>query len=861
MVDAILVALLLAPFQSTPAAETPKQPVTFTIRDTGELGAGPKPSDGPAVLPFEGDTVRIRNGAPGPRTLLLPLRTTDLAPLLQPIAGAAGMPTGAHFVACEFGSGLCATWTMQPSQTIDIPLRVLRANTTDGVLPTQFVVRDGDGKTIRTPLWFAAQKPITLNASGFLEPGTPAAPRTPEAAPGLNGRAMTAAIVRNTHDAPYALYLEVGGAPAGPLAQLAGLAGFTFIDCPMKAGVLCATATVPPDGTIRIPLALLDALFPGHRLDMMVRGAGGAVPVNALTTLQLQTPSSGTPQPAGRTGLATELRPGVRGLLVQLDNTGIADWDFLNPRNPPVLEGAGTEIAFANRTVDRTFVVAVPVNRETAGDLKVEACRHAADLQCTILTISPGTTQYIRREAVTIPQRPLVRFTVSFFDDAVAPTRSLGFFRTSTASYESPSGFPWGLTAQIAGAQNPEFLKDANNQDERITEDTPYDGRMTSALSGLARMTVKPNLGDRANAEVDLLLHQRNLGGTDARLVSGQRSDLDPVSIPRYVVSVYAMNGVQFTFGKQQFLDTNLLAEAGEGFRFSYRNFGVVRLLKRESAERIPNRENDDHDVWIAQANHLPIPRSRSLRSVSLSGVYGRDDRPESKRTYWSAGIEAFFSVPALSVQGVASVVHNRRDPEAESDSNRRGEGTVGLFTATWSKLSPAPAPKVQRSVSLTYAQASSDRLNTTTVDEGFVGESGKFAPDILFLGSFVSRLGPAPNPLPLIPPGLSNKSYVAVAYNEETFSLLEWVATLIGVPPEDVISRRTTVRYHRYRFREAILGTRHPGDEVGIDFTIETPRGIRTQLGYSRFLSAPSFTGLFRKEPWRLAASISLSM
>ncbi len=781
---------------------------------------------------------------------------------------------------------LCASWRLGPGESVDLPMVFILAR---AAAPLEIrVALDGSRTGVVRSL---AVNPVRIDIDdrGFTRTTTAADPiRLWYSVNDKKQRGESTVIVfRNTGSSTQRVYFQVD-APSPGTSVRAGLMArarqVRLVNCPMVPGV-CGELELPPAAEGIVPAALLDSFATTAAPQLTVRGPEGRVPPVDTATLALEVED---PAKAVRQRVPYRAFDGESGAVVPLDNTGIADWDYLNARKAPLVVGASTPqpgvapltpwtvLGFENRTVDRTFVVAVPVNGETgtrggkvaaaAEGLKIEPCKHVADTPCAILSISPGTTKTVPLARLIDGKRPIVRFQLNFFEEDASPAYPTGYVRTSTAVFENPSRAVWSLFGRISGSFDPELPKDANGDDVRITETARFGSRTTASMSGVARLNLKSALGDRAEGDVDLLFKQTVLGGIDQR-IPGARRDLDPVSVAKYRMTIFAQNGLQFSFGKFPVLDTPVLSESGDGFGFSWRNFRLSRILKRESAANVPDTANDDSDVWIGQANNL-LARGGPLRSINLTAIRGSDRRKDNDRKYWTAGAEAFIASPTGPVQGSGGVFYSRRDVDGPTAAVPDGEGVMGYGTLTWSILAvdAGPAVKLKRSLSTTVAFGTADRVPeepgaADVKNEGYFGESARFAPDTLFLASFDSRLGEKP---PFARHSLSGKSYFSAAYTEErhiALMPLAWIAAWLTIPDSDIVSRRVTLRVSQYRYVEPLFGTRNPGFEVSYDNTIETPRGVRVGLTVSKFFSSDQFDRLFRRDPWRLVTFVQVQM
>ncbi len=792
--------------------------------------------------------VTISNPATAARQVWMPL-DPGKAPALS------GGPAGATRVSCK-DNGVempCAAWTVAPGATVEIPLAFIDAYAGG---PARLLGVDERGAALAT-IRLAFATLVELNDEGFSAPRTRATPLPVWATETQKKGRATAALVlanqSNTRTLRVYFRLNLTRGASGVQTPILDLAPqVTLIYCPMTPAV-CGMVELLPGDRRTVPVELLERFRGDRTIQLLARLAGGLVPPADITHVTLDPLT-----PPGRQ-IPSRQFDGTSGAVVPLDNTGIVDWNYLNPRTPPKIDAPGwTVFGFENRTGDRTFVVSVPVN-ETAGEpLKIDQCKHV-DGRCALLTVSPGTTQTIPLAYLFNAERPVIRFQAAFFEETTSPAYAVGYARMGDSTPESPSRMAWGVVGQISGTRELEFEKDDQDNDKRIDAVAPHPGRTVSLMTGVARLNAKPNLGDRADADIDLLFKQSPLGGKDARL-PGSAGDLNAVSVPKYRFTVYGSNGVQLSLGKFTFVDSTLVTEAGEGFRLNWRNFGVARLLKRESAKNVADRDNDDHDLWIGQANNL-LARSGPLRSINVTAIYGHDRAQASEKRYWTYGGEAFFAVPGLSVKGSGGAFRSRKRVATPTGMAPHGDGTVWLLTATRSWLGTAPGKNVRtvrRSLGLTAAGGSNDRPETAAFDEGYLGESTKFAPDIIFLASFDQRLGPKP----LWPrAGLSGKSYWNVAFTEEALPIspLTWIAEVLKI--KDVISQRTVARLHGYRYATPMLGVRDPGHEWSVEFQIETPKGVRCSLAFSSFMSGTGLDAVFTREPIRVVAFLQVQM
>lgn len=820
-------------------------------------------------LPTESTTITVRSGYSMPVLIRLPLAVG---------VARADLPAGLDAQVCNGANNarLCLQWRLAAGATTTLDLQALSPFISD---PIRIEVVSETGTAINVLEAHPPQARLRTGLRGFTtsRKAPIAVWETAEAKKADQNRMVP---LENFRSSDYHAFVQLDVEQATPeLQQLLGTNG-QLVSCPMAPGV-CARFVVPANGSASLPAAMLDKFATSSTPSIVLREPDGTVPASAVVQVNLDPVPPDTTQ-----AVAIRAIDGGSGPAIPLDNTGIGDWDYVNPRKAPLVVSPGwTVLVFENRTGDRTFVVAVPVNNATATrggrvdavaeGLKIEPCKHVPGVQCAIVTVSPGSIQTIPLNRLVEPSRPVVRFQVAFFEEDAAPANATGFFRTSLAAYETPSRVAWGLFGRINGTTEPELPKDADGQDIRISPETTYDARTTSSMSGLVRLNVKPALGDRADADVDLLFKQSILGGLDTR-IPGTKRDLDPVSVPKYRLTIFGKNGVQFSFGKFTFVETPLLAEAGEGFRLNWRNWGLARIVKRESDTHIPDRHNRDQDTWILQANNIGIRGTTPVKTLNFAALVGTDDLAENDKRYFSLYAEAFLASPTVvpmgPIQGSLAVLYSERTFETRAADTPDGEGTVFFGTITWthlgvdkSKASQSPEKAAPRSTHRTFglilARGTADNDDTTDRNEAYFGEAGRFGIDTMFLGSFESRLGEKP---PFPRHALAGKSYLGLTYTEERLTLLmplRWAAAILRIPDEDIVSQRATLRWHTFRLADPVFGSRGPGYEWSYENFLETPRGVRVGLSASLLQPSSSLDGLFRRDPWKFTSFIQVQM
>jgi len=89
-----------------------------------------------------------------------------------------------------------------------------------------------------------------------------------------------------------------------------------------------------------------------------------ATTVFAETQVERAKPQNLLDARTSNAGPATPTPAHPVGVIVNLDNTGVLDWRFLNPRRPMLVQ-EGSSLQFKNNTVDRTFSISVPIAVKT----------------------------------------------------------------------------------------------------------------------------------------------------------------------------------------------------------------------------------------------------------------------------------------------------------------------------------------------------------------------------------------------------------------------------------------------------------------------------------------------------------------
>lgn len=400
--------------------------------------------------------------------------------------------------------------------------------------------------------------------------------------------------------------------------------------------------------------------------------------------------------------LAAPATISARAAVVTLDNTGVVNWRYQNPRNPACLTCGGgppVGVAFYNRTADRTFSVSLVVPKEQAAAAiaagAFNVCK--ANKPCKItVNVPPQNTQIFDSTLLAaLPKTLPLRFDVSFFDETEKPAFPSAYFRqtylTKTERDEQfkdpnaplmaePDGGPadFSVIAKITGALDPYLPAPPSSvtkdtlasvkcpsipEDQRATFDptkynpdrqsilcveNPYEGGYRRHYSSLGRLEMRKALGTRADAFVALSYRDE----TDLGV-----KDLPKASAPQYYVNVNSLVGLALQFGRNTFAADSAgglaFVEKGDGFRISFPyGMSLSHIIKRESKGAGADRANNDAKSYIFQAKALPID--------SLFIDEDEDERADAGQPRRNANnpLRALRSLDLTAIRGVDKLTH-----------------------------------------------------------------------------------------------------------------------------------------------------------------------------------------------------------
>jgi hypothetical protein len=571
----------------------------------------------------------------------------------------------------------------------------------------------------------------------------------------------------------------------------------------------------------------------------------------------------------------------VQVVRVPVDNSGVADWKFVNARRPPFVAGrtANFRLEFVNATSGRTIKVSLPETTKPAEPLalaeqrlgaKITECDDVeAGAKCVpTLTIPAGGNKSVTEGLLrTYDANTVIKFSVAFYDELETPSKPSGYLVIDKLFKPAPIDYAFTAVGTV------QHLSDAYYgpvADPPAMVPTPYDGKQTHVGKAVAKLGMSYDLGSRANALIDLQIRDGAMGTI-------KDPDTPPVKPLQYSFTVNGMTGSSLRFGKFDFAvpaDGLGVKIHGEGVKARFRWFAVSHVVRRESKEFGANANNEDDRLWMGEVSNVSLD-TPVFRSFSTIAVFGEDRTPGRSRSYSTIGGEIPFGFVGLGLDGLAAgYVSQSRPLEASAATKASGSVAMVRLSRVWMQENVA-----QRSAVVTFARSSGD--NPMTPDfEGYTGDTANYALDgSSYLSTIVPRtrlvqvplLPPPPastaTPLPTTPPelkpefarrGLQNLSLVHASFTEQKFSPLEALAKLIRIPQGDIESRQTTVRVLRFSSVEA--PAKFGAIELQAETLLESPKGVKYTLLYSLIHPTGAMASVLAKKPSRLLAQCTVS-
>jgi hypothetical protein len=543
--------------------------------------------------------------------------------------------------------------------------------------------------------------------------------------------------------------------------------------------------------------------------------------------------------------------------------------------------------------------------------------------------LSPGETTSYSSGFLDSIGSGLIKFTVRFFDEAEEPANAEAYI-TRVEKFTPPKNeFSWGLTGGVGWDRDPAV----KGRPPVPPETTPAPGAPADCpllvcvdghknhFTGSGRLDLKQRIQNYMDAQGSLSFKKGDLGQTEDKLL-----------FSKYQFNIYGESGIAVQFGKFDFAAPTsgiAISESGEGFRVraslgslyalvqpakaaadealrrrerrrpgrvASMFAGVSYLMRRESESGAADRTNLDSNAYLLELNNLVFTTDGPFRSMNFFHVRGSNETPilpseeaepetftRAPYEFMTTGAELRYAIPSMKVNGTVGFYDSRRDaedddvpcaPQSPPTQNApcNGEGNVWLATATRS-FSIDPKGKALRSVAFTVGQGSGDDAETTFVDEGYVGETGGYKPDLIFLNALATPFNSFERKYSDVPPaispfvlgaGLSNKRYWSARYTDNSKNLAPqfWIVRKIFDVSEDDISGYSTIlTYHHYTLRQPFAGERGLGQELDAEFQIESPKGVKSSLKAGYFRPEGAAERFVRHGIWSITMNISLSI
>jgi hypothetical protein len=576
--------------------------------------------------------------------------------------------------------------------------------------------------------------------------------------------------------------------------------------------------------------------------------------------------------------VTTDVLPLASGsVLVPIDLTGVSDWRFVNPRTPVrigPIDPARTpaELVFSNRVPGRTVKVTFP--RFTKTPQREQAFTDAGfELDCSrpntcvpelvVQAANRTVDAVILVEAYTAADKDgLVEFKVAFFEGDIEPAYASGYLAVIKKPFEPAFSGSWGAVAVGALVRDAHFAGFTMDSSEAaiINTATPFQDQGRWHMTGNIRLSSQMKLGTRASAEVDLLVKDKDLGIADAPAVTTQKVK----------INVFGLNGFSMSLGRFDFAAPTrsiAIAESGEGFSGRWRRFTVSHVIRpREKADKgvipvpagapalVPSSP-DFRDRWSTLAQAQWAPKWVRFEVSALTGRRQTLKGGEGLFYTWGGDLIAANGFGTLKAAPAAATYVWRLNGgwyrsyrQARASDVQAPEGDRGWSALIDGSIARLKGRTPQFTVGGTLAMASADDP-ATPEDEGYIGESGAFAPDKIFLATLANRLAPltlavadAGGQSRLVRNGLVGKRYAGAGFIWNGFSPLQWLVAAVGVPPKDVGTKSVTIRWHSYGLAQPVMATAngaagsHLGQETSMEWLLESPRGVRYTMTWARF-------------------------
>lgn len=520
----------------------------------------------------------------------------------------------------------------------------------------------------------------------------------------------------------------------------------------------------------------------------------------------------------------------------------------------------------------RTEMERILAERTSEQGIEITDCQtNGTSNTCTATaTIPPYQKARFSPSVLRHSPEPRIQFTVSFFGDTEVPANANGFVTRGDAKKEDKKPkSKFGV--QVGGDTSTSF-----NPDKAVSGQLRHSG----ANGTLAFQYTGP-----VEASATLQYKKDDFGGLPAAAST-------QVQASQYQAKVYGPLGVVFQYGKIPFAQPSsgiAINVSGEGMQVITGPTSVAYVVARESDTGAADKQNHDHDVWLVQVKNFPVDIP-FFRTFDVFAVYGNDrkdkadplpnpppipqpDTPLIARpfTYTTFGTEARWGTHRFpSLGGSFAAYHSVRNVRSSHGAAPAtlaktvdGRGTVGLARVSWTRLVSSLTEgglKVRPTFGLTglFGYGTGDKAETSSVNEGYLGETAGYSNDVLFLSKvansdvFSKALGN----------GLSNKRYLGLQYTDSRASLLAWISAHVLNAAEDIASRSTVFSLHNYWFGHEVQGGKWAGTEGDLEFKVETPKNIQWSLGGAYYRRSPAIKLVGLKDDlWSVTAKLSIKL
>lgn len=166
----------------------------------------------------------------------------------------------------------------------------------------------------------------------------------------------------------------------------------------------------------------------------------------------------------------------------------------------------------------------------------------------------------------------------------------------------------------------------------------------------------------QGSAQLDLSQTLTNLAQADVTLRFksgdlGKKDEENEVTVSTYKVDIFGYTGLSLRFGKFGFAspaESIAIRESGEGFQYNYRGLSLGYIAKRESLTGLADNDNDDSQVFIFQH------KTGTFLGLGLHGsvfaLYGEENkenqRPYDYKTYGGEFSGAWSGVDRNDTEG-----------------------------------------------------------------------------------------------------------------------------------------------------------------------------------------------------------------